>query len=204
MIGVYRVVAPLLGACLFATPALAQDFATPPAATVSSDTTLTPAETVWHMRAALNVAALGCRGADGDETVQLYNTMLQSDASPLAEASAGTDRAYKARFASHWQDAEDSAMTRLYNAFASTRAHEAFCATAHDVLREVGTVEPSDFANFAAVALRRLEAPFAPVRPPEAVIASVSTPRDAAQMGDEVTGGGAPSVMAVAYAKPRP
>lgn len=194
MIGSKRIAAPLLGACLFACPALAQDFAAPPPAIVPADTGLTAAETVWHMRAALNVAALACRGAEGEETVALYNTMLQGDASPLADAAAGTDRVFRARFGSRWQDAEDSAMTRLYNAFAGTGAHDAFCASAHAVLREVASVEPSDFADFAAVALERLEAPFAPPRTPAETIASGPASAD---------GNMAPSVVTVAYAAPR-
>jgi hypothetical protein len=89
-------VAPMLGACLMAVPAAAQTFGV---GNVAAAEPLSSAETVWHMRAALNVAALACRGADGAETVRLYNAMLHDAATPLAASATGTEQAYRNHFA---------------------------------------------------------------------------------------------------------
>ena len=45
---------------------------------------LTIAATVWHLRSALNVAALACRGADEGLIVTRYNTMLTTQKIALA------------------------------------------------------------------------------------------------------------------------
>jgi hypothetical protein len=51
-------------------------------------------------------------------------------------------------------------MTRVYNFFAQPTAQSGFCSAAREVLARVETVTPDQFADFAAEALPRLEAPF--------------------------------------------
>jgi hypothetical protein len=121
---------------------------------------LTPEETVWHVRVALNVAALGCRGAGEAETVAAYNAVLKAEAPVLASAMAATENGFKARHGDAWQARYDDDMTRLYNFFAQPPAQSGFCSTAQAVLRESAAVAPADFPAFAAGALQRLEAPF--------------------------------------------
>jgi len=127
---------------------------------VTPNRDLSPAEVTWHVRAGLNVAALGCRGAAEAETVAAYNAVLAADAAVLTLAAAGTEAAYRARHGEAWHARNDDAMTRLYNFFAEPEAADDFCAAALAVLREAQAVEPSNFATFAAAALPRLEAPF--------------------------------------------
>jgi hypothetical protein len=129
-----------------------------PYATPNRD--LSADETTWHVRVALNVAALGCRDADGAATTAAYNALLDTEKAPLDVASRGMAARYQARFGPAWQARHDDAMTRLYNFWAQPLAHDGFCAAAHDVLREAAAVEPSSFAAFAAAVLPRLEAPF--------------------------------------------
>lgn len=205
MFGKMRYLAPMLGACLMTVPATAQTLAqatpTPtPMPARGAPVALSAAETVWHMRGALNVAALACRGADDAETVQLYNAMLHDAAAALADAAAGTERVYRLRYAAQWQEMEDDAMTRLYNGFAAQTGHAAFCAKAHTVLRALSSVEPSDFANFAAAALAQLEAPFAAPEPiVEAIDVHTAPPLQVALLGAS-DGDRAPRRMAIAFA----
>ncbi|MET0309895.1 MAG: hypothetical protein ABW023_14410 [Sphingomonas sp.] len=117
-------------------------------------------ETSWHVRAALNVAALGCRDARERATVAAYNRMIARHGRVLAAADAGVKAGYRARFGGEWESAHDRAMTRLYNFFAQPPAQQGFCAAAQGVLTEAQAVAPQDFARFAATALPRLEAPF--------------------------------------------
>lgn len=158
---------------------------------------LSPSEATWHLRAALNVAALGCRGEGAAETTAAYNAMLETHRIPLATAMRATEARMRAEFGADWQAENDTAMTRLYNFFAAPPAQTAFCAAARDVLRETATLEPDAFPVFAAAALPRLEAPFLamfaacdewrarvaawrarrdpPAAPPEVLIASAAT-----------------------------
>lgn len=168
---------PLAGGALFSAPALAQDFAAPrPPAGASANQIIperdsfgryaTPnqdlsrEETVWHLRAALNVAALACRDREESQTIAAYGRMLADDAAPLAAADTAVKARYRARYGAGWADRHDRDMTRLYNFFAQPTAQAGFCTVAHHVLAEVSEVAPSQLAGFAAEALPRLEAPF--------------------------------------------
>ena len=121
---------------------------------------LSPDEATWHLRVALNVTALGCRGAEEAQTVAGYNALLAERKDVLAAASAGVEAAYKARSGETWRGSHDDAMTRLYNFFAQPPAQAGFCAEARAVLAEATTVEPGGFAGWAAASLDRLERPF--------------------------------------------
>ncbi|TGX41366.1 hypothetical protein E5A74_12045 [Sphingomonas naasensis] len=117
-------------------------------------------ETSWHLRAALNVAALGCRDAAEAETVAAYNRLLRQQRATLATADAGVKSLYRARLGAGWESEHDRQMTRVYNFFAQPTAHDGFCLAAREVLAEIDAVTPDRFADFAAGALPRLEAPF--------------------------------------------
>jgi hypothetical protein len=117
-------------------------------------------ETAWHVRAALNVAALGCRDEAERETVAAYNAMLGRHKAPLAAADLAVKAQYRARYGAGWDSRHDRDMTRVYNFFAQPPAQTNFCRVARDVLAEARRVSPEQFAAFAADALPRLEAPF--------------------------------------------
>ena len=118
------------------------------------------AEAIWHVRAALNVAALNCRDANEAHTVAAYNGMLSTRRATLAAADTQTKALYRARFGGAWQNMHDTAMTRLYNFFAQPPAHDDFCQVAEQILDEEQLVPGAAFADFANDALARLEAPF--------------------------------------------
>ena len=121
---------------------------------------LSAEETTWHLRVALNVAALGCRDADERTTVASYNALLAARRDALAVASTGVERRYQVKYGAKWRAAHDDAMTRLYNFFAQTTARAEFCAEAKAVLVEVGNGRLEELPAYAATALPRLEAPF--------------------------------------------
>jgi len=117
-------------------------------------------QTAWHVRAALNVAALGCRDAAERETVAAYNALLSRHKTALAAADGAVKAQYRSRFGAGWDSRHDRDMTRVYNFFAQPPAQTSFCRVARDVLAEAGRVRADQFAAFAVDALPRLEAPF--------------------------------------------
>lgn len=121
---------------------------------------LTPEETSWHVRVALNVAALGCRGADEAAITAAYNAMLSDHRVELTAASTGNEQVYRLKAGGAWQARYDDDMTRLYNFWSQTPAHDEFCAAAAELLRQSADVPSGGFPAFAAAALPRLEAPF--------------------------------------------
>lgn len=146
---------------------------------------LTAAATIWHMRAALNVAALACRGPQEATIIAGYNALLSRQKPVLTKAEATYAQEYKAG-GGDWQDRYDDSMTRLYNFFSQSPARDAFCASAASVLAD-GAIVPADrMPAFAAERLPALERPFTefyraydawrgratPARPPAPVFAS--------------------------------
>jgi len=115
--------------------------------------------TVWHLRAALNVAALACRGPDEDRIVASYNAMLTSHKAVLKTAQARLSDEYKAQGGT-WQDRYDDQMTRLYNFFSQSQAREPFCRTAATTLAESAASTPAAFTDLASERLALLEKPF--------------------------------------------
>ena len=156
---------------------------------------LTPAATLWHFRVALNVAALACRGTQGDEIVAAYNEMLTRRRSTLSAAETRYAAEWRGG-GGDWRDRYDDAMTRLYNYFSLSPARPAFCAAAVRVLADAASVSDDAMPGFAVTALPALDQPFTDVyrafdawrgtsRPavlqaqPQTVIAIAAAPRTA-------------------------
>lgn len=131
---------------------------------------LSPAATVWHMRVALNVAALACRGAQGNQIVAGYRTLLTNQKAALATAETALESQYRA-MGGDWQDRYDDAMTRLYNFFSQAPARDPFCTAAAATLTEAERLGPNELQAFAAAVLPTLDAPFAEMLAPRPVIA---------------------------------
>ncbi len=114
---------------------------------------------VWHLRAALNVAALACRGTDEATIVAGYNALLAAQKPTLNAAQTRLTAEYKAR-GGDWQDRYDDQMTRLYNFFSQSQARDAFCNAAVATLADSATVTAADLPAFASGRLAVLEKPF--------------------------------------------
>lgn len=113
-------------------------------------------EALWHVRSALNVAALSCAGRPGGGgIVQHYNALLTQRKAVLSTAYT----AETARFGSGGQGGLDRHMTQLYNFFAQPPAQGAFCAAAARVADRAAATPPAGLPQFAPQALAELEAP---------------------------------------------
>lgn len=153
------------------------------------DTEITPLETLWHVRVALNVAALGCRDADETTTVAAYNSLIKRNTAILAAANGAVDARYKAQYGAGWQTMRERDMTKLYNFFAQPTAQAEFCARAKATLAQIGSVDPGALMAFAKAELPELEAPF-----------WNPTPQPQTQFADDGHG----STMVVAVSAPVP
>ena len=108
---------------------------------------------LWHVRTGLNVAALGCRGANEATIIAQYNALLHDQKAALSEAHATL-------VAEHGEDSYDHAMTRLYNYWAQPAVQEEFCAAAANVLARSASVTPATVDSFATTAIAELDGPF--------------------------------------------
>jgi hypothetical protein len=175
-------------------PAPVPVYVTPPISPINRG--LSPAATVWHMRVALNVAALACRGAQEAVIVQRYNALLAKHKTTLAGAETTLEEQYRAT-GTGWQDRYDDAMTRLYNFFSQAQVREAFCTASAATLAEAERLAPGELQTFAAAVLPTLDAPFAEMLVPRPVIAAaarVAAPVSAAVPAPVPASGAAPAV----------
>lgn len=124
---------------------------------------LAPEQVAWHVRSALNVAVLSCRGPGEAVIAADYNALLHRQKATLAAAYAAVQAQYRRSGGPQWQAAQDAHSTRVYNFFALPPAKPGFCAAATRILTESRMVEPAGFAAFAASALPLLEQPFTDV-----------------------------------------
>jgi hypothetical protein len=120
---------------------------------------LDPLETVWHVRAGLNVAALSCAQRVGPGIVTEYNAFLKAKKALLAEAYAALSAEYRAK-GGNWQRALDTDMTKLYNHFASPTAQAAFCDAAAVQVKRAIAATPDERQRWAEEALASLDRPF--------------------------------------------
>ncbi|WP_375271021.1 hypothetical protein [Sphingomonas sp.] len=120
---------------------------------------LTEAATLWHLRTALNVAALACRDSEEAQTTAAYNAMLTARKTVLTRAETSLSAEFKAR-GGDWRDSYDDAMTRLYNYWSQDFARAGFCAAAKQALVAAPTVPEAEFAQFATAQLAALDRPF--------------------------------------------
>ncbi|SFS11242.1 hypothetical protein [Sphingomonas jatrophae] len=121
---------------------------------------ITAAAAAWHVRSALNVAALGCRGPQEAGMIAGYNRLLKTHKASLAAADKAVQAEFRSREPKDWRGAHDGFNTRLYNFFAQPVATARFCAEALAVVTEAEAVPTAGFAAWAPGALTRLEAPF--------------------------------------------
>ncbi|MFT3964866.1 MAG: hypothetical protein QM690_03150 [Sphingobium sp.] len=120
---------------------------------------MTGQQALWHVRMALNVAALGCRDA-GDVMGAEYNRMLGIHARPLAQANSAADAIYATRYGTHAAEVRDKVYTVVYNYFALPPAQKAFCETARAVVATINGMTPDALIPYAPQALALLEKPF--------------------------------------------
>ena len=120
---------------------------------VTPNTGVSAQGAVWHLRAALNVAVLGCPDPDG-MLATAYNRFLNAQRTGLAAA-------HRSLVAEHASTAAfDTAMTRLYNYYAQPPVAAAFCAVATPMLTQAAALPSGGVTSFAATALPMIDAPF--------------------------------------------
>lgn len=114
---------------------------------------------VWHLRNALNVAALGCDQAGGG-IVEPYNAWIKTHAAVIDRYYQAYIREWQAPGWWDWQRVYDDNQTRIYNFYAQPAMRAAFCAVARVEIAQVGQVADDDLPGFARAALLRLDRPF--------------------------------------------
>ncbi len=121
---------------------------------------ITPEQTVWNLRSALNVAALNCQDPQHATILPAYASLLTRNKRELASVNREVTKQFRDRYGSQGQNAQDDYMTQVYNYFALPPAIDEFCNVATRVADESLLVASADLETFAARGLQSLEAVF--------------------------------------------
>ncbi|GGD98249.1 hypothetical protein GCM10011515_17570 [Tsuneonella deserti] len=121
---------------------------------------LTPAQTTWNLRSALNVAALNCLELEYDPILQGYKSLLKDQARGLSAANKTLESEFRQKYGPGFRDVLDGYMTQVYNYFALPPVRKNFCDTSLAVAQEIPTLAPADLDAFAARSLPRIEQVF--------------------------------------------
>ena len=114
---------------------------------------------LWHVRMALNVAALSCQGGGEPARVQ-YNRMLHVHKDILRDANAAVDRNYTAAYGSGGLQSRELLNTVVYNFFSLPPVTKSFCPVAVEVGAKILAMPSSQLLAYAPEALTELEKPF--------------------------------------------
>nr|WP_208404919.1 hypothetical protein [Sphingobium vermicomposti] len=114
---------------------------------------------LWHVRMALNVAALSCRGGNEPAKTQ-YNRMLHVHKDALREANAAVDRNYTAAYGRGGLQSRELLNTVVYNFFSLPPVQPTFCKAAIEVGAKVLATPSGQLLAYAPEALTALEQPF--------------------------------------------
>jgi hypothetical protein len=122
---------------------------------------LSPDETIWNLRSAINVAALNCRGPIWDELTANYNKLIGVHKVKLAAATKAVDKEYTVRYPG--QNAlrvRDTKSTDLYNYFALPPIKQEFCDTSLAKTRELLVLPTASLQQYSIGALADIDGIF--------------------------------------------
>ena len=121
---------------------------------------LTPAQTTWNLRSALNVAALNCLDLKHTGILPNYKTFLKTHSRDLSSTNRALARQFRDKHGSGYRDVQDSYMTQVYNYFALPPVQDAYCDMALSISNELVSVQRGELNTFALMALPRIEGVF--------------------------------------------
>lgn len=121
---------------------------------------LSTSQTVWNLRAALNVAALNCQSAEHAEILPAYSLLLQRNKRSLARTNSAIEGEFRSRHGNVWRDSFDDYMTQVYNYYALPPTQGEFCDTALAISREYILTDGNTLDAFALASLPRIEQVF--------------------------------------------
>ena len=114
---------------------------------------ISPAQTVWNLRSAYNVAALNCNRTEFPAITDNYRAFLRTHARALTAATRGVDADFRAKHGARFIAPREKYMTEVYNHFALPMTVTDFCKAVDAVSRDA---QPTTAAQLTAFAQRSL------------------------------------------------
>lgn len=106
------------------------------------NTGITPAQTLWNLRSAYNVAALDCMRVEHTDILDNYKQFLQANAKALTAANKQVDKEFHVSTGRPAVKARESYMTQVYNFYALPPTLPAFCDAALTMSHAAAALSP--------------------------------------------------------------
>jgi hypothetical protein len=118
-------------------------------------------EAIWHLRSAINVAALNCQGPTWNVIADNYNSYIKLHKKRLTTASRTVDKEYKVRYPNeNGLRVRDTKMTDLYNYFSLPTVKQEYCEAALFKSQELLTIPSNTLPEYSFGALREIDGIF--------------------------------------------
>ena len=121
---------------------------------------ISPMQSLWNLRSAYNVAALGCFNPKHAAILPAYKAFLRANAKSLAVANRTVDAEWRKKYGVGFIRPREKYMTEVYNHFAIPPTMAAFCDATMVVGNDAKLIKPSGLPSFALVALPNVEIVF--------------------------------------------
>ncbi len=141
----------------WAAPTLTYPGLGPDGVRISVNRGISPAQTLWNLRSAYNVAALNCLDPQHKEILVNYRAFLKTHAKVLRATNAKVDAEWRAKYGAGFVKQREKFMTEVYNHFAIPPVMPAFCNAALAMSKDAKTVKSANLTAFAATALPSIE-----------------------------------------------
>lgn len=113
-------------------------------------------EDLWHLRSALNVAALICDNKVYTSLVPNYNRLLTVHKALLTAAVQTELDQFKLVDKKKWQALYDTHMTKIYNQYSLTQQRDKYCQKATQIAGQAGDLTAEDLSGQATAMIFRL------------------------------------------------
>lgn len=118
------------------------------------------AQAFWQLRIGLNVAAIGCRGAEEGRMVSSYNRIIERHAPTIRATETRVIADLARTTGGNGMAARDKLSTRLFNYFAQPPMQVSFCASAVGIAEQVAALPADALLDSAPALLAQLDQPF--------------------------------------------
>lgn len=127
---------------------------------ISPNRNISPAQTLWNLRSAYNVAALNCSEPARTEITTNYRAFLRAQAKPLSAANRSVDAEFRRVNGSSFVRQREAYMTQVYNYFALPPTMTSFCNAILVMSREAKLQKPTTVTAFAQRSLPNIDIVF--------------------------------------------
>lgn len=121
---------------------------------------ISPMQSLWNLRSAYNVAALGCFDPKHASILPAYKAFLRANAKTLTLANRAVDAEWRKKYGAGFIKPREKYMTEVYNHFAIPPTMPAFCDAISVVGNDAKLIKPAALPSFALIALPNVEIVF--------------------------------------------